>query len=135
MNRICLIGRLTKDVEFRENETLKQSKFILAVNRDFSKNEENKTDFINCIAWNKLAETINKYVHKGDQLGIEGRLQVSKYQDKEGNNRYSTDVIIDKITFVSSKKGNQKEEIKDEGKDAFEEFSEEVELTDEDLPF
>lgn len=133
MNRICLIGRLTRDVEFRENETLKQAKFTLAVNRDFVKDNENKADFINCIAWNKLAETINKYVHKGDQLGVEGRIQVNQYQDKEGNNRYSTDVIVDKITFIANKKETSKEEVKEEP--SFEDEEVDVELTDDDLPF
>lgn len=129
MNRVCLVGRLTRKPELRENESgVKQTTFTLAVNR-----MKEGADFINCVAWRKIAETIEKYLDKGDQLGIEGRIQVSTYQDKEGNNKYSTNVVVDNITFIGSKK-EEKEEKKEEV-DPFKDFSEEVELSDADLPF
>lgn len=126
MNRVCLVGRLTKKPEIRESESgHKQTTFTLAVNR-----MKDGTDFINCVAWNKLAEIIEKYMDKGRELGLEGRLQVNAYDDKEGNRKYVTSVVVDNITFIGSK-NEQKEEVKN----ANEVFEEEIEIKDEDLPF
>ena len=131
MNRICLIGRLTKKPELKENESgIKQTTFTLAVNR---RNEG--TDFINCVAWNKLAEIIEKYLDKGRELGIEGRLQINHYEDREGNKKQSTSVIVDNITFIGNKSNDADAVDKEVKKDPFEEFSDEVILTDDDLPF
>lgn len=129
MNRVCLIGRLTRNPELRESESgKKQTTFTLAVNR-----MKEGADFINCVAWNKIAETIHKYLVKGRELGIEGRIQTNTYEDKEGNKRYTSSVVVDNITFIGNKEQFENEEKKE--KDVFEEFSEEVELTDADLPF
>ena len=98
MNRICLIGRLTRDPELRENENTTRTTFTLAVNRDQIKDGERQADFIDCIAWNKLAEIIFKHLNKGNQLGIEGRLQKNSYEDREGNTKYYTVVVVDKTT-------------------------------------
>lgn len=138
MNKICLIGRLVRDVELRVNERgTKQSTLTLAVNRPFKNAEgEYETDFINCVAWQKLAETINEYCHKGDQLGIEGRLQIDSIIGADGNNKYFTNVIIENITFIQAKQHNKEEDIKENKeikKDPFEEFGEEI--TDDMLPF
>ena len=79
MNRICLIGRLTRNPELKESESgIKQTTFNLAVNRI-----KEGADFINCVAWNKIAEVISKYLTKGRELGIEGRLQTNSYEDRE----------------------------------------------------
>lgn len=129
MNRVCLIGRLTRNPELRESESgKKQTTFTLAVNR-----MKEGADFINCVAWNKTAEIIHKYLVKGRELGIEGRIQTNTYEDKEGNKRYTSSVVVDNITFIGNKEQSENEEKKE--KDVFEEFSEEVELTDADLPF
>lgn len=132
MNRICLIGRLTRNPELKESESgTKQTTFTLAVNRI-----KDGADFINCVAWNKIAEVINKYLTKGRELGIEGRLQTNSYEDREGNKHYTTSVVVDNITFIGSKEQDKEQDIvKQDVKDPFEEFGDEIELSDEDLPF
>ena len=132
MNRICLIGRLTRDPEIKQSESgVKQTTFTLAVNRI-----KEGADFINCVAWNKTAEVIDRYLTKGRELGVEGRLQTNSYEDREGNKRYATSVIVDNITFIGSKEHSKEEDIeKQETKDPFEEFGEEVELDESELPF
>lgn len=132
MNRICLIGRLTRNPELKESESgTKQTIFTLAVNRI-----KEGADFINCVAWNKIAEVISKYLTKGRELGIEGRLQTNSYEDREGNKHYTTSVVVDNITFIGSKEHSKDEDIvKQDVKDPFEEFGDEIELSDSDLPF
>ena len=107
MNRVCLIGRLTRNPELRESESgKKQTTFTLAVNR-----MKEGADFINCVAWNKTAEIIHKYLVKGRELGIEGRIQTNTYEDKEGNKRYTSSVVVDNITFIGNKEQSENEEI------------------------
>ena len=123
MNKVCLIGRLTRKPEIRENESgVKQTIFTLAVNRI-----KEGTDFINCVAWNKTAELIEKYMDKGRELGVEGRIQTNTYEDKEGNKKHITNVVVDNITFIGSKKEDAPKEEND--------IEDMLELTDDDLPF
>lgn len=126
MNRVCLVGRLTKKPELRESDSgTKQTTFTLAVNRI-----KEGADFISCVAWNKTAELIEKYMDKGRELGIEGRIQTNSYEDKEGNRKYVTNVAVDNITFIGSKSDD-----KEAKKEEVEDFNDELELTDDDLPF
>ena len=101
MNNINLIGRLTKDAELIVGGKMPIAKFSLAVARKFKKDE---VDFINCVAFGKTAELIEQYTGKGDNLAVSGRLQISKYEDKEGKNRTSAEVVIDQITLLGAKK-------------------------------
>ena len=106
MNIVCLRGRLAKEVEVRFTQSGKAvSNFTIAVNRS-TKNDKGEydADFINCVVFNKSAEFMQKYTNKGDMIEIVGQLQVSNYQDKDGNSRYKIEVIIDKIELISSKK-------------------------------
>ena len=100
MNNVQLLGRLTKDVELRVSQKSKKNfaYFTLAV-----PNGEDAM-FIDCVAFDKLAETIEKYVKKGNRLLVEGSINVSTYVDKDGNNRKSTNVFVNKITFIESAK-------------------------------
>lgn len=112
MNKCVLIGRLTNDPELRENDKYKQCKFTLAVNR-----LKEGADFINCIAWGNTAELISKYFNKGSQLAIEGRINTGSYE-KDGKKVYTTDVIVENITFIGSKekttpKGNESIKMED----------------------
>lgn len=133
MNKCILIGRLTNDPELRENEKTKMAKFTIAVNR-----VKEGADFISCIAWNKTAELISKYFKKGYQIALEGHINTGSYDDKNGNKRYTTDVIVDSLTFLSNNpvnaKGKEKDIVKEEKNDPFKEFGEEVDI-DEILPF
>jgi len=111
LNQVVLVGRLTDDLTVTEYEGGKKvTNLILAVNRS-SKNSEGiyETDFIKCTLWNAIADRTSEYCKKGDIVGIKGRLQVSSYEDKEGKKQYSTEVIAEKVTFLSSKPQEEKE--------------------------
>lgn len=101
MNQVCLIGRITKDVQERrtQNGTAVVS-FTLAVDR---RKKEDGADFINCIAWNKSAETIAKYVHKGDLFGVTGYIQTRSYE-KDGRTNYATEVVTTGFQFLERKR-------------------------------
>ena len=138
MNKVILIGRLTKDADLRATTTgTAVASFTLAVDRQFkAQNGTKETDFINCIAWRKQAENVAKYVHKGSKIAVEGRLQVRKYE-KDGQARWITEVIADNITFLENKKQEVKEEVGDK-QDPFLDFREELEASEsieEKLPF
>lgn len=107
MNKIILLGRLTKDVELRYTQASNTAvaSFTLAVNRRFVKEgEERQADFINIVAWNKLAETSSNYLKKGMQVVVIGRLQNRSWDDEQGQKRYVTEVIAEELEFVESKK-------------------------------
>ena len=114
MNKVILIGRLTKDVELRYTQTNNTAvaSFCLAVNRKFVKNgEERQADFFNIIAWNKLAENISKYLFKGNQVAISGRLETRSWDDPNGQKHYVTEVIAEEIDFIGSKNKQNNEAI------------------------
>lgn len=104
INNVVLVGRLTKDPELKQTSSgIYFSNFTLAVNRSF-KNEQGETeaDFINCIVWRNQAENLCKYMRKGSQIGVEGRIQTRSYETEEGM-RYITEVVANSITFLESK--------------------------------
>ena len=107
MNKVILMGRLTRDPEVRytqTNNTLVAS-FSLAVNRRFTRpGEERQADFINIVAWSKLGEFCSKYFKKGQQVGIIGRLQVRNWEDEQGQKRYVTEVVAEEAYFADSKR-------------------------------
>ena len=114
MNKVILIGRLTKDVELRYTQTNNPAvaSFSLAVNRKFVKSgEERQADFFNIIAWNKLAENISKYLFKGNQVAISGRLETRSWDDPNGQKHYVTEVIAEEIDFIGSKNKQNNEAI------------------------
>ena len=105
MNKVILIGRLTKDPELRTiasgNAT---TSFTIAVNRNFTnQNGEREADFINCVAWRKQAENVAKYCTKGSQVAVEGRIQTRSYDAQDGTKRYVTEVVADNVTFLGSR--------------------------------
>ena len=109
MNQLVLVGRLTKDPELNVKEDgHKMSYITVAVQRPF-KNSDGiyEADFIRCILWNSIAENTVEYCKCGDVVGIKGRIQTNSYEDKDGNKKFSTEVIAERITFLSS--NNQKE--------------------------
>ncbi len=106
MNKVILIGRLTKDVELKYTQTNNTAvaSFSLAVSRRFVKpGEERQADFFNIIAWNKLAETISKYLFKGNQVAISGRLETRSWDDENGKKHYVTEVIAEEVDFIETK--------------------------------
>ena len=112
LNQVVLVGRLTDDVELTTMESGKKvSSLVLAVQRTY-KNAEGiyEEDFIRCTLWNAVASSTSEYCHKGDIVGIKGRLQVNTYEDKDGTKKYSTEVIAEKVTFLSSKTKEETDE-------------------------
>lgn len=108
MNKIILLGRLVKDPEIKYTSSEKcVAQFPVAVNRP-TKNAEGQyeADFINIVAWNKTAELIGNYVHKGQRILVEGRLQIRSYTAQDGGKRSVTEVIADRVEFVESKAKN-----------------------------
>ena len=102
MNSVVLIGRLTKDVDLRySNNQTAVGRFSLAVGRN---DKDKNCDFINCIAFGKSAENLEKYVKKGNKVAISGRIQTGSYTNKEGNKVYTTDVVAERVEFIESKK-------------------------------
>lgn len=103
MNLVILNGRFTKDPELRETGSGKKyCRFTLAVQREFSRDE---ADFINCVAWDKRAESIAQYFKKGKKIGVQGRISVRTYESN-GEKKWSTDVIVDKFEFLESQSIN-----------------------------
>lgn len=107
MNKICLIGKLTRDPEVRntQNNTMVCS-FTLAVNRRFKQEGQPDADFINIVAWNKTAEFVAKYFTKGQQVAVVGRIQTRNYDNSEGKKVYVTEVVAEEVYFADSKKDN-----------------------------
>ena len=105
MNRICLVGRLVRDPELRySNSGVAVTTFTLAVDRRFKNAQgERESDFIQVKAFKQLAELVANYLSKGKQAAVSGSLQISSYADKDGNKKYSTDVIADDCQFLSPK--------------------------------
>lgn len=128
LNQITLMGRLVRDPELRRTANGEAvTSFSLAVDRDFGK--ERETDFIDCVAWRKTGEFVEKYFSKGNAILVSGRLQVRRYTDKNGNNRTASEVNCDHVWFAGSKQ--------DGGSARAEESNPFVETTEEDpdLPF
>ncbi|NLM14155.1 MAG: single-stranded DNA-binding protein [Epulopiscium sp.] len=106
MNKVILMGRLTKNPEVRYSQSadpLAVARYTLAVNRRFKREGEPDADFINVVAFGKQGEFAEKYFRKGQMVSIVGRLQVRSWDDQEGNRRWSTDVIVEEQYFAESK--------------------------------
>ena len=153
MNKVFLTGRFTRDPESRMgSNSLEVSRFSLACQSDFvAKNGERNVEFINCVAFGKTAQTINKFCKKGQQICAVGRIRNSSYDAQDGSKRYSTDIVIDQFEFLGAKSGGSNEvadfgeynqsyvnsniETTDVTEDPYKDFGEEVNISDDDLPF
>lgn len=128
MNKIILTGRLTRDPEFTTTQNgVSVVRFALAVQRKYANDAgERECDFINCVAWRGLAETINKYCRKGDKIGIAGEVQTRNYEAQDGTRRYVFEAVANELEFISNKQaGEEKSELAQQL----------VEVSDDDLPF
>lgn len=137
MNKVFLIGRLTRDPELRYTESnVPVASFTLAINRNHTNQDgEREADFINIIAWKKQAENIKNYIKEGSQIAVDGRIQTRSYE-KDGQKHYVTEVVVDSIQFLESK-----QETTANQEDPFSEMGKKVEVEDyfrvdeNDLPF
>ena len=157
MNKVVLIGRLTRDPELRYtgNNTAVAS-FSIAVNRNFTNQQgEREADFINIVVWRKQAENVKNYLSQGSQVAIDGRLQTRSYEDNNGQKRYVTEVVADNVEFLGSKNssnnnsngshndeptpydfGDTKEpKGTDVDSNPFADFGSSIEISDDELPF
>ena len=144
MNKVILIGRLTRNPELRyTGSNTPVATFSLAVNRPFTnQNGEREADFINCVVWRKLAETAKNYLSQGSQVAVEGRIQTRKYQNDKGENKYITEILVENVEFLESK-SKRKENVVNEQVETtsipeqeISNFQEKFEYTDEEgLPF
>ena len=110
MNKVILMGRLTKDPEIRytgTGEPIAIARYTIAVNRPYKKDGQTQADFINVVSYRKAAEFIEKYFRKGMKANICGRIQTGSYTNKDGNKVYTTDVLVEEIEFGESKNSNQ----------------------------
>ena len=139
MNKVILMGRLTREPEVRYSngaEPLAVAHYTLAVNRRFKRKDEQEADFIPCVAFGKSGEFAEKYFKKGQMVSIVWRLQVRSWEDNEGKKRWTTEVIVEEQYVAESKKNSNAAAPKEGGQapaDGFYPIDESVE--DEDLPF
>ena len=141
MNKVILIGRLTKDPELRKTPTdVSVCQFTIAVNRAFQQqNGERQADFINCIAWRNQAENCHKYLKKGSKCAVVGRIQTSSYDAPDGSKRYTTDVVADEVEFISTTRSNGEGDFSYEASESRpsskKDTAELEEIDDDSLPF
>nr|DAR10296.1 MAG TPA: Single strand binding protein [Caudoviricetes sp.] len=110
MNKVALMGRLTRAPEIRFSNSqnpVEIANFSLAVNRRYKRDGEPDADFFDCVAFGKTAEVLEKYVAKGNQIGIVGRLQSRTWEDQEGRKRKAIEVVVEELDFCGSKKESQ----------------------------
>lgn len=140
MNKPLLLGRLVRDPEIRYSQgaqPLAIARYTLAVNRRFKKQGEPDADFIPCVAFGKQGEFAEKYLHKGQQINVVGRLQVRNWEDNEGKKRTTTEVVVEEQYFADSKEKTLNEAVKEkkpiEKEEGF--YPIDDSLEDSDLPF
>lgn len=108
MNKVFLVGRLTRDPELRYTvNNVAVCRFSLAVDRPKQDGKEQQADFLNCVAYDKLGENITKYQNKGNQLAIVGRIQTGSYEAQDGTKRYITDIVVKEVQFLTTKAEQQ----------------------------
>ena len=153
MNKVILIGRLTRDPELRyTSSNVATCSFSVAVDRPFAnQNGEREADFINIVVWRKQAENCKNYLTKGSQVAVEGRIQTRNYDDKDGKKVYVTEVVADNVQFLGAK-GNggnsasnddttpydfsaDMNQTTDVSNDPFADFGSSIEISDDELPF
>ncbi|ADA80876.1 TPA: single-stranded DNA-binding protein [Staphylococcus aureus] len=141
LNRVVLVGRLTKDPEFRTTPNgVSVATFTLAVNRTFTNAQgEREADFINCVTFRKQADNVNNYLSKGSLAGVDGRLQSRSYENQEGRRVFVTEVVCDSVQFLEPKNNNQQpnnnyhqQRQTQTGNNPFDNT---IAITDDDLPF
>lgn len=155
LNRVVLVGRLTKDPDLRYTPNgVAVANFTIAVNRPFSNQQGNRdADFINCVVWRRQAENLANYMKKGSMIGVDGRLQTRTFEGKDGKTVFVTEVVGDSVQFLETKGSSQSSGQQASGyqqnqnqnqtsqnqnqneEDPFKNNGEPVDISDDDLPF
>jgi len=145
LNRVTIIGRMTRDAELRHTPSgVAVASFDIANNKTYTQNGEKKeqVSYISCVAWSKLGELIAEYCKKGAQIAVEGRLQQRRWDDSEGNKKSKIEIVAENIQFLSKpKEAAEQEQHNGIGQDvtgkapSYEECSEDNPFSDDDIPF
>ena len=139
MNKVILIGRLSREPELRHTTAgTPVCQINISINRPVAQDKEPETDFINVVLWNKQAENVAKYVPKGGQVAVEGRIQTRSYENNEGKKIFVTEVIASNVEFLQTKKNDTSktnEENTTEANDPYAEFGDSITTEQLDLPF
>lgn len=142
INRVVLVGRLTKDPELKYlNSGIAVVRFTLAVNRTFKNQQgEQEADFINCVAWRKQAENTANYLRKGSLAGVDGRIQTSSFDGKDGNRVFMTEVVADSVQFLEPKREGGQAKSPAQNYNQPPQYNNQqqngpIEVVDDDLPF
>ena len=139
MNKVILMGRLTRDPEVRYsagNNSMAVARYTLAVDRRFRRDGENNADFIGCVAFGKSAEFAEKYLRQGTKIIVTGRIQTGSYTNRDGQKVYTTDVVVEDQEFAESKKAAGQQDGNNGGySDAGDGFMNIPDGIDEELPF
>lgn len=133
MNKVILMGRLTRDPDVKYNGEMCIARYSLAVDRRFKRDGEQTADFINCVAFGKSGEFAEKYLRQGTKMVVTGRLQTGSYTDQNGVKRYTTDVIIEEQEFAESKKSAEGNAVASPSADSFNNLPGDIEAGE--LPF
>ena len=135
MNRVILMGRLTKNPEIKyagKDNDMAVARYTLAVNRRYKRDGEQEADFISCVTFGKNAEFAQKYLYKGMRIVIGGRISTGSYKDKDGKTIYTTDVIVEEHEFAQNKDGSGGEDLSETSKTDKDGF---MEVQDGEIPF
>ncbi|EGQ4095082.1 single-stranded DNA-binding protein [Staphylococcus pseudintermedius] len=144
LNRVVLVGRLTKDPDFRTTPSgVSVATFTLAVNRTFTNAQgEREADFINRVVFRKQAENVKNYLSKGSLAGVDGRLQSRSYENQEGRRVFVTEVVCDSVQFLEPKNNTQSNNQPQQQRgqapaqdNPFTNANNPIDIDDEDLPF
>lgn len=133
MNKLVLLGRITRDPELRQAGETSVVNFSVAVDRKFKKDGGQEADFPSCVAFGKTAEFISKYFKRGMKIALEGRLQTGSYTNKDGNKVYTTDVVVEAVEFAESKRTQEQGQEQEQAADGDGFLS--VPFSENDLPF
>ena len=137
MNKVILIGRLTRDVEMKysTNNDTAIARYTLAVNRPFKREGEPEKDFLPCVAFNKTAEFAEKYLAKGMRVAIEGRIQTGSYTNSEAKKVYVSEIVVERQEFLEKKIRNSQPEANAAANNSGNAFMDIPDGIDEELPF
>ena len=137
INRTVLTGRLTDDIDLRYTPSGSAvGNFRLAVNRRFTnQNGEREADFINCVVWKKTAENLANFTHKGSLVAIDGRIQTRNYENQNGQKVYITEIVVEQFALLEPRQDNQVQQPQQNNMSPFDNPSDQVDITDDDLPF
>jgi len=154
MNKVFLIGRLSRDPELRHTTSgMAVCQINVAISRRAGQGKDPETDFINVVVWDKQAENVAKYLAKGRQVAVEGRIQTRSYDNNEGKKTYVTEVVANNVEFLGSLNDNNKVSSNSQNENPFDDmpmdepvttsidddpfatFGEKVEISDNELPF